>query len=102
MRNMRSHTTSRISLIGKLISTIALGLLLATFSLPGCAQVLYGSLTGTVLDPSGAVVAGAKVEAAGAQTGITSQATTDSAGIYRLTTLLPGTYNVTISAPGFA
>src|SRR5581483_2570005 len=65
-------------------------------------QVLYGSLTGTVADPSGAVVSGAKVQVVGATTGVTSEATTDSAGIYRFTTLLPGTYNVTISAPGFA
>lgn len=65
-------------------------------------QVLYGSLTGTVVDPSGAVVSGAKVQVVGATTGVTSEATTDSSGIYRFTTLLPGAYNVTISAPGFA
>jgi hypothetical protein len=65
-------------------------------------QVLYGSLTGTVRDPSGAVVSGAKVQAVGVRTGVTAEATTDPSGIYRFTTLLPGTYNVTISAPGFA
>ncbi|MBO0912506.1 MAG: carboxypeptidase regulatory-like domain-containing protein, partial [Acidobacteria bacterium] len=58
------------------------------------AQVLYGSLTGTVTDPSGAVIAGAKVKAEETRTGVTSQATTDSAGIYRFATLLPGTYDV--------
>src|SRR6516225_6961211 len=66
------------------------------------AQVLYGSLTGGVTDASGAVVVGAKVTALEVQTGVTQETTTDSVGIYRLTTLQPGTYKVTISASGFA
>jgi hypothetical protein len=66
------------------------------------AQVLYGSLTGTVTDSSGAIVAGAHVTALEAQTGITGTETSDSSGIYRFTTLLPGTYSVTITAPNFA
>ena len=65
-------------------------------------QVLYGSLTGTVIDPSGAAVSGAQVKAAETRTGVISQATTDSSGIYRFITLLPGMYEVSITAPGFA
>lgn len=64
--------------------------------------MLYGSLTGTVLDPSGAAMGGAKVGPVEVGTGVSQQATTDTSGIYRFTTLLPGTYKVTISAPGFA
>ena len=63
------------------------------------AQVLYGTLTGTVTDPTGAVVVGASVTALETQTGVSQTAETDSAGIYRFTALLPGTYKVTISAP---
>lgn len=81
---------------------ISLALLLAALSLPGSAQVLYGSLTGTVVDSSGAAVAGAQVQAAEVNTGVTAQVKTDADGIYRLSNLLPGTYKVTISASGFA
>ena len=65
------------------------------------AQVLYGSLSGNVTDISGAVVPGAQVTALEVQTGVTQTTTTDSTGIYRFTTLSPGTYKVTIGASGF-
>ncbi len=65
------------------------------------AQVLYGTITGNVTDQSGAALSGAQVTAAEVQTGVTSNQTTDAAGIYRFQALLPGTYNVTITANGF-
>jgi hypothetical protein len=72
--------------------------------LPGTtqAQVLYGSLTGNVTDPSGAVVPGAVVEARDVGTGVTRQGATDERGIYVFTLLQPGIYKVTISASGFS
>jgi hypothetical protein len=77
-------------------------LLLAVLSATGVqAQVLYGSLTGTVTDTSGAVVSGAQVTALAVQTGVSQTAAADSAGIYRFPALLPGTYKVTITAKGF-
>lgn len=65
-------------------------------------SLLYGSLTGTVTDVSGAVIPGATVTAQEMQTGVTATATTDSAGIYRFSNLHPGTYKVTIAGKGFA
>lgn len=65
------------------------------------AQVLYGSLTGNVTDPSGAVVANAKVNALNVATGITHTTNTDSNGVYRVPDLQEGTYKVSISAQGF-
>src|SRR5258708_19568120 len=65
------------------------------------AQVLYGSLTGNVTDPSDAVVPGAQVQALNPATGLSRQTTTDSAGVYRFTELLPGIYKVTVSATSF-
>jgi hypothetical protein len=65
------------------------------------AQVLYGTLTGTVTDASGAAVPSAKVEAVNVETGIARQTTTDDRGIYVFTDLQPGTYKVTTSAPSF-
>jgi len=77
-------------------------LLLCICSLPVEAQVLYGSLTGNVTDASNAAVAGARVEALDVSRGIPQETTTDSSGIYRFTTLQPGVYRITISAPNFA
>lgn len=68
---------------------------------PARAQVLYGSLSGTVTDPSGAAIAGAHVTATAVQTGVTRTAETNSSGLYRFTDLLPNTYKVTVTATGF-
>jgi len=69
---------------------------------PCAAQVLYGSLTGNVTDPSGAALPKATVEARNIGTGVTQSAITDAAGDYRFNALQPGTYKVSISASGFA
>jgi len=66
------------------------------------AQILYGSLTGAVTDPSKATVPGASVEALNVGTGVAKQATTDERGVFLFTDLLPGIYRVTISAPSFS
>ena len=78
-------------------------LLVSIFGLSAAqAQVLYGSLTGNVTDPSGATVGGAQVEARNQNTGTSQQTTTDGSGIYRFVAILPGTYTVTISNQGFS
>ena len=65
------------------------------------AQVLYGSLTGTVTDPTDAAIPGAKVEALHTGTGVSRQAETDTRGTYLFTNLQLGTYKVTVEAKGF-
>ncbi|MGH9716895.1 MAG: carboxypeptidase regulatory-like domain-containing protein, partial [Candidatus Acidiferrales bacterium] len=60
-----------------------------------------GALTGTVTDPSGAVVAGATVVATNAGTGQTRSVTTDANGAYKFSLLSPGNYDVKFSAQGF-
>ncbi len=65
------------------------------------AQTLYGSLTGTVVDPSEAAVPGATVEAENTATGLRKQTSTNESGIYLLGDLQPGTYKVTISGRSF-
>ncbi len=106
MSKHKSLLASIYSLIVKLKNASALFLLFATLlwaTAPLCsAQVLYGSLTGMVADPSGASVTGAKVEALNVATAASQQGTTDGNGIYRFSALLPGTYKVTISAPNFS
>jgi len=87
----------------KLIIGIAgLAAILLAFPSSAPAQVLYGSLTGNVTDSSGAVVSGAKIEAREVNKGVIQVATSDSNGIYRFSELLPGTYNITVSAPNFS
>src|SRR5260370_40884535 len=67
------------------------------------AQVDYatGTLRGTVLDPQGAVVAGATVTVTNPSTGITKTVKTGGDGAYRGPALPPGTIQITIDAPGF-
>jgi hypothetical protein len=77
---------------------------LALSSLLSCAawsQNTTGSLSGTVTDPGGAVVAGAKVEVLSQGTGVVTALTTNESGVYRAAFLIPGMYNVRVQAAGF-
>src|SRR5437667_1808509 len=65
------------------------------------AQTDRANLTGTVTDPSGAVVAGASVTAVTSGTAVNRSTETNSKGIYFLSALPPGAYTVTIKLPGF-
>src|SRR5580692_9013544 len=64
-------------------------------------QTVSSSLVGTVVDPADAVVANVPVTLTNPDTGATRTANTDSSGTYRFLELVPGTYSVTIKAPGF-
>jgi len=75
---------------------------LAVMCGPGYAQVLYGSLTGNVTDPSNAPIPNARVEAVNIGTGSAAKAVTDNRGVYLIPNLQPGAYRVSISAEGFA
>src|SRR5260370_27377527 len=66
------------------------------------AQVSGANLSGTITDPSGAAIAGAKVSVANKATGVTRDVTTDTAGFYSAPNLLPGPYEVAASASGFS
>ena len=77
-------------------------LLLALFiSGSAWAQTSNGTLVGSVVDPTGAVVTKAIVSAVSSQYGQPHEARTDSVGTYRLEGLQPGIYAVTVTAPGF-
>ena len=80
----------------------ATGLLLALFlSGAAWAQTSNGTLVGSVVDPTGAVVMKAAVSAVSPQYGQPHEALTDSVGTYRMEGLQPGIYAVTVTAPGF-
>jgi hypothetical protein len=65
------------------------------------AQAISGDVIGTVVDATGAAVPGATVTVENIATGVKATATTSQAGEYRVSNLLPGTYNVTVTAKGF-
>lgn len=73
--------------------------LLASLSLWGQAAA---SLTGTVTDPTGAVIPGAKVKLTNPATGVVREATTASDGSYVFTQLAPAAYTLEVTAQGFA
>ncbi len=65
------------------------------------AQQVFGSIVGTVTDPSGSAVANAKVTVTDVAKGTSSQVTTNDSGQYTRGQLIPDPYTVTIEAPGF-
>lgn len=83
---------------------IAAGLLLFVFALlPGAAfgQSVFGTIAGNVTDASGAAIVGAKVVTTNPATSFVRDTTTNSAGIYTVPDVLPGTYTITITMAGF-
>src|SRR5580700_8870792 len=65
-------------------------------------QTVTSSITGQVTDPSGAVVAGAKVIAENAATSVKTSTETNASGVYTIRFLPIGTYTVTIEGKGFS
>ncbi len=65
------------------------------------AQVAGGTLSGTITDPTGRAVAQAQIVIKNLATGVERTVTTNTDGFYTAVNLLPGEYQVTISATGF-
>jgi uncharacterized membrane protein len=65
------------------------------------AQAAQAELTGDVRDGSGAGVAKATVTATQTETGDVTKTTSGKEGVYTVTNLRPGLYNVTVEAQGF-
>jgi hypothetical protein len=83
--------------LGMLLLSVCVGFLCA----PLYAQVAGASLSGTVSDPSGAPVVGVRVSLENLATGVSRETKTDASGVYTAPNLLPGSYEVTLSATGF-
>jgi hypothetical protein len=65
------------------------------------AQAGRGSISGTITDPSGAVVPGAQVVLRDPATGVTQHTAASAGGLYSFISLNPGVYQVTASHAGF-
>lgn len=79
--------------------TLRLSTLLAFAAAAAFAQ--NAQMTGTITDSTGAAIPSAQVTATNTETGVSRSSVTNEAGNYLITTLFPGPYRVTASAPGF-
>src|ERR1700693_3517651 len=69
---------------------------------PMLAQAVYGSVFGTTMDTSGAVIVGARVTVISVQKGTRVETTTNQSGNYSVTHLIPDNYTVRVEAPRFS
>src|SRR5690242_19687974 len=91
----------RLSMFRALALGFALLALMAAGLSPAYGQAISGSLVGTVIDSSSAVVPNASVEATKIDTGVTSTTSTGSTGAYRFENLPVGTYRIVVKSGGF-
>jgi len=75
--------------------------LLLALTPAGAQSLTSGDITGTITDPSGAVIAGATVTLTSVDEGSVQTTTTSQAGVYRFSLLKPGRYAVVASQAGF-
>src|SRR5439155_20996550 len=94
----RSLHIWRSWMIRKLLGPVTLLLLTGA---PAFAQQTTGTITGRVVDQQGAAVPGATVTAKSSSTGFTRTEASDTEGVYRLSALPVGVYDVTADLPGF-
>jgi carboxypeptidase family protein len=87
--------------LGAGVSLVALVLIALVFPSPVRGQLAGANLSGVVTDESGATVASAKVSIKNLATGDVRDVTTNTDGLYSAPNVLPGSYEVTVTAKGF-
>jgi hypothetical protein len=94
------HSTKTAGRLGLLVALVVS----LTTATPICvtAQVVGATLSGTVADQSGAVIPNVQISIKNIATAVTRVVMTDSAGFYTAPNLLPATYEITVTASGFA
>ncbi len=83
------------------VAVAAIGLLSSLWVPFAAGQAVYGSILGTVTDPSGAAVNGAKVTVTSQTKNVSTTDTTNESGNYSVTHLIPDVYSVRIEGTGF-
>src|SRR5204862_5480031 len=85
-----------------MVAGLLVALVSIAFAYPAAAQGV-GSIGGTVMDPTGAVLPGASVVLSSAQgtVGSNQETASDARGAYQFLRLVPGTYIVKATMPGF-
>ncbi len=89
----------RFKTSGSFLALLAIVTLLSSILL--AQNIVTGGISGTVTDPSGAVVPNAKVSLKSNATGETQATNTSSSGLYNFPLLKPGSYTVSVSQSGF-
>src|SRR6266487_4685335 len=85
-----------------ILSFLAIGIVFMGYAAPtASAQVLYGSVVGTVTDQTGALISKANVTVTNTATGLARTASADDAGYYSIQNLPQGAYDLSVSAAGF-
>ena len=84
------------------VAFLAVVFVIAMMAVTALAQTETGQITGKVTDPNGALVAGAAVTLTSVETGAQRTATTNDDGIYAITNLQPGVYDIAVQAANFA
>jgi outer membrane receptor protein involved in Fe transport len=92
--------TTMNSITDRFLKVIAVSMV-CTGILQGQTAVT-GAITGSVTDPSAAAISEAKVDIANTATGVVDETVTNSAGVYRFASVIPGTYSITIKKSNFA
>ncbi|HVH88691.1 MAG TPA: TonB-dependent receptor [Terriglobales bacterium] len=83
------------------VSRLVLGLFLVVCSAASFGQAVFGSIAGTVSDPSGAAIAGAKITITETSKGVSYTTVSNESGNYVQSHLTVGNYDVLVGAPGF-
>src|SRR5579864_594183 len=83
------------------IAVAAFGLLCSLWAPSAMGQAVYGSIFGTVTDPSGAAVNGAKVTVTSQSKNVSTDTTTNESGNYSVTHLIPDVYTIRVEGTGF-
>ena len=97
----RTQDVGRPTKLARVITRLACVVVLVLSGLNVIAQQITGSIRGTVVDASGAVVQGASISAKQTETGLTRIAMTDRTGAYVLLELPVGHYQLQVEAKGF-
>ncbi len=98
---MNYNRSRKMKLIGAGFASLTLLLFGLLRSTPVRAQVSGATLSGSVSDDTGAAIAGGKVSVRNTATGVVREVDTNAEGFYTAPNLLPGPYEVTVTAQGF-
>src|SRR5215472_5050509 len=83
------------------VYNLSLPVMLALLVTNATGQTIFGSITGTVRDQSGAVAPGANITVTNQDTGVSRRAPAGADGVYSVTNLLPGAYRLRAEQKGF-
>ena len=99
--SLKSSTSTWAARLPRLGLSVLLVVAWLTFSFASYGQSTFGTVLGTVTDPSGSAVPGAKVDLVNTGTNVTRSATTSDNGNYQFVNVEIGSYQLKIAATGF-